>query len=67
MVGDILDLSTPISYKGRGRNGIYATHVLVINRTSGLQVSKSLSELSFLLDNNFIYEEYIVDNKTIPL
>lgn len=59
MIGDILDLSTPISYKGYGRNGIYATNVLVRNRVSGLQVSKSLSELSFLLDNNFIYEEYI--------
>ncbi|MCA9496488.1 MAG: hypothetical protein KC589_06085 [Nanoarchaeota archaeon] len=64
MVGDILDLSTPVLYKGRGRSGIYATNVLVINRTNGVQVYKSLSELSFLLNNNFIYEEYIQNDET---
>ena len=68
MVGDILDLSTPVLHMGRGfRGNVYATNILVINRTSGTKVYKTLSELSSLLDNNFIYEEYIQNDETDPL
>lgn len=41
MVGDILDLSTPVLHMGRGfRGNVYATNILVINRKVELKFLK---------------------------